>query len=296
VERVPRFDIVNVLGYFGALVAIAATSWLIAHGWAQFSHALLFFVSLGYTIVYSALALHLRGRHPIFAGLFAAMAASVVPLLVFSLEAWANWWPHGHQKTYEAFHTDISAGWTVMEIVTILFAVAAAAVVRYPFPLAVAAFAAWYMSMDLTPTFFGRHPSADDFAWTSLGAGIVLILIGVVLDLRGERRYAFWWHVFGLLAAAGALCWFTEDRYDATLWSIVTVVSFGALIASVPQRRTTWTVFGAWGLLAASCYWAHEAFRGSWGFPFVVSLIGVAFVGAAMLLADQRFSSRREPA
>ena len=103
--------------------------------------------------------------------------------------------------------------------------------------------------MDLTPGFFGRNPSADQYAWTSLGTGVVLVLIGLALDLRGERRYAFWWHVFGLLAVLGALCWFTEDRYNTRLWIIVTVVSFGALLASLPLRRTTWTVFGALGLL-----------------------------------------------
>ena len=133
------------------------------------------------------------------------MAASMVPLVVFAFEKWTDWWPRSHPFQYIAFHELISASWIAMEVITVVVAIALALAVRHSFPLAVAAFAGWYLSMDLTPAFFGRNPTANQYAWTSIGVGLVMIAIGTVLDLRRLRRYAFWWHVFGLLAVTGSL-------------------------------------------------------------------------------------------
>jgi hypothetical protein len=279
----PRVDAPNVLWYFGAVVAIGATSWLLGTRWDRFGDPLLLFVALTYLLGYSALALGLlRQRWLVPAGLFAAMAASTVPLAVFALEHWAGWWPRGYPSHYIAFHESISASWIAMEIATLIVAVALAAAVRHPFPLGVAAFAGWYLSMDLAPTFFGE-PTANQYAWTSIGVGLVMVLIGTALDIRRLRRYAFWWHVFGLLAIAGSLCWFAIDEFDHARWWIITLLSALTLLLAIPFRRTTYAVFGAWGLLSSSCYWSFEAWHRSWAFPFVVSLVGVGFIALGML-------------
>jgi hypothetical protein len=133
------------------------------------------------------------------------MAASTVPLVVFAFEHWTGWWPRGHPFRYIAFHEDISASWIAMEIATVVVAVLFAAFVRRPFPLAVAAFSGWYFSMDLAPTLFGRFPSPNEYAWTSIGVGLVMVSVGTALDVVRRRGYAFWWHVFGLLAISGSL-------------------------------------------------------------------------------------------
>jgi hypothetical protein len=63
------------------------------------------------------------------------------------------------------------------------------------------------------------------------------------------------------------------------------------LFLSIPFRRATYVVFGAWGLLSSSCYWSYGAWHRSWAFPFVVSLVGVAFIAFAMLVLT--WSARR---
>lgn len=260
----PRVDAPNVLWYFGAIVAIGATSWLLGTRWDRFGDPLLLFVALAYLVVYTGIALGLlRRRWLVPAGLFAAMAASIVPLVVFAFEHWTGWWPGVHASHYIAFHEWISASWIAMEVVTVITAVALALAVRHPFPLAAAAFAGWYLSMDLTPAFFGREPTANQYAWTSIGVGLVMVLIGTALDIRRLRRYAFWWHVFGLLAIAGSLCWFAIDEFDHTRWWIITLLSALTLFLSIPFRRTTYAVFGAWGLFSSSCYWSFDAWHRS---------------------------------
>jgi hypothetical protein len=290
--EVPRVDGPNVLWYFGTVVAIGATSWLLGTRWDRFSDPLLLFVALAYLLVYSGIVLGMlrrkwlvpAGLFAAIAGLFAAMAGSTVPLVVFAFEHWTGWWPRRHPSHHIAFHESISASWVAMEIVTILVAVALALVARQPFPLAVAAFAGWYLSMDLTPAFFGREPTANQYAWTSIGVGLVMVGTGTVLDVRRLRRYAFWWHVFGLLTIAGSLCWFVVDEFEHTRWSIVTLLSALTLFLSIPFRRTTYVVFGAWGLLSSSGYWSFDAWQRSWAFPFVVSIVGVAFIVLGMLI------------
>ena len=64
------------------------------------------------------------------------------------------------------------------------------------------AFVLWFMSMDLTPWIFGR----SEFTWderriVSLWFGLAVLVVAYVVDRR-ERGgdFAFWLHLFGLMA------------------------------------------------------------------------------------------------
>jgi len=73
-------------------------------------------------------------------------------------------------------------------------------------------------------------------------------------------------------------------EFDHKRWWIITSLSVLTIFLAIPFKRTTYVMFGSWGLLASSCYWAFDAWHRSWAFPFVVSLVGVAFIALAMLV------------
>jgi hypothetical protein len=287
VER-PRFVPAHVLAYFGAIVGIAATGWLLASGWNRWPDGVRFSVSCAYFVGYAVLsAVLLRRRRPLPAGLLATMAVAVVPLVVYSFEKLIGAWPRGYPGAYSVFHEEILGSWIAMELTTVAVGLVAVWLVRFPFVLAPVAFVLWYLSMDLAPGIFGSKVSNDERAYISVAVGVGMIVAGLALDALRTRRYAFWWHVFGLLALSGSICWFTIEHDDAQTWGIVTAVSFAALLGGLPLRRATWVVFGALGLSSASCYWAFEAFERSWGFPFVLTGIGLAFLALGAIV-DRR--------
>ena len=281
----PRFVPAHVLAYFGAVVAIAATGWLLASGWNHWPDGVRFGVSCAYFLGYAASSwILLRRRRALPAGLLATMAVAVVPLVVYSFEKLVDTWPRGYPGAYQVFHEEILGSWIAMEVTTVAVGLVAGWLVRFPFVLAPVAFALWYLSMDLAPGIFGSNVSDDERAYVSIGVGTAMIAVGLVLDVLRRRRYAFWWHVFGFLALSGSICWITIRHNDAQTWAIVTVLSFAALVGGLAVRRATWVVFGALGLSSASCYWAFEAFARSWGFPFVLTAIGLAFLALGAIV------------
>jgi hypothetical protein len=293
VER-PRFVPAHVLAYFGAVVAIAATGWLLASGWNHWPDGVRFGVSCGYFAGYAVCSwILLRRRRALPAGLLATMAVAVVPLVVYSFEKLVGAWPRGYPGAYEVFHQEILGSWIAMELTTVAVGLVAVWLVRFPFVLAPVAFALWYLSMDLAPGIFGSQVSDDERAYVSIGVGTAMIAVGLALDALRRRRYAFWWHVFGFLAVTGALCWIEFEHSNARSWGIVTGLSAGVVLASVALRRATWTVFGALGLCSAGCYWSFEAFRHSWGLPFVVTAIGIAFIAVGVAIERVRLPRLR---
>jgi hypothetical protein len=64
------------------------------------------------------------------------------------------------------------------------------------------------MSMDLTPIIFGKDEySWDERKWVSMIFGLVILLVAYLADLRNRVRqdFAFWGHLFGVVAFWGGL-------------------------------------------------------------------------------------------
>ena len=94
-----------------------------------------------------------------------------------------------------------------MEIAAIVAGVIALR--RYPFPFIVViiAVALWFMSMDLAPWIAGkrRHPTWETRRMVSLWFGLAVLVVAWIVDCR-ERGgdFAFWLHLFGMMAFWGA--------------------------------------------------------------------------------------------
>jgi hypothetical protein len=280
-----RFDAPNFLWYFGAIVAMAATSLFVDDGWERHGAGFMLVVSLAFLAAYAAASyLLLRYGWQTAGGLFAAMAVSVVPLAIYAFEKLVGWWPERQPDAFSSFHQEILASWIAMEVVTIVVGAVVLSLVRFPLLFAPIAFVAWYLSMDLAPALFGDDVTTDERAAASIVAGLAMIGVGFAFDTRRMRRLAFWPHLFGLLTLLGTLCWLTFDHNDHATWTLVTLVSLATAFASVPLGRVTYAVFGALGLLSTVCYWAFDVFEDSLGFPFAVAAAGVACIGLGLVV------------
>jgi hypothetical protein len=281
-----RFDAPNFLWYFGALVAMAATGLFVDDGWERHGAGFMLVVSLAFLAAYVAASyVLLRYGWQTAGGLFAAMAVSVVPLVVYAFQRLVGWWPEEQPDAFSSFHQEILASWIAMELVTIGAGAVVLYLVRFPLVFAPIAFVGWYLSMDLAPALFGDDVTSDERAAVSLVAGLTMIGVGFAFDARRLRRLAYWPHLFGLLTLLGTLCWLTFDHNDHLTWALVTLASLATAVASVPLSRVTYAVFGALGLLTTVCYWAFEVFEDSLGFPFAVAAAGIACIGLGLVVS-----------
>src|SRR5207244_2707025 len=91
------------------------------------------------------------------------------------------------------------------------------------------------------------HPSPSDSSTTFIVTGAVLVLIGLLLDSRGKRRAAFWWHVLGLAGVAAGLVYFVGTRNDAGAWAAMLATGAVVLLLAAPLGRATWAAYGVAG-------------------------------------------------
>jgi len=246
----PRFEPRAFLLYFGALLAAAAATSLLQELWEDHGAGVMVVFS-GVTLAFFAalaLAAVRRGRW-LASGLLAFVAVSLVPLLVYAFERWIDVWPRAEPGDVALFHSTVRAGWVAMEVVTILAAVGAIALVRFPFLVAPLGVALWYLSMDLAPLFFGDHPSGDERAYLAVAVGIVLMVAAALVEIHGFRPYGFWGHVFGLLSFGGGLLWLWRESDGG--WAAIAAIAVVALLAGLVLERPAYAVFCAFGLLGA---------------------------------------------
>lgn len=168
-----------------------------------------------------------------------------------------------------------------MEAVTILAAAVALNFVKFPFVTAPAAYALWYMSMDVTSLLFGHFWTFKQECWISVIFGLVMLAIGFVADGETEMDFAFWFYLFGLLAFTGGLTLLGDgSQLGKACYCLIHLLLI--VLAIVLQRRA-FLVFGAIGVF---CYLASEAtgyFRNSFGFTIALTVIGAMFVAAGVL-------------
>ncbi len=162
----PVFDVVHMLWYAGALIVIGAMGLFSTLAFSQmggqalaitaFVYAALFGVSGHY--LWTTKKLHTPG------GLLIAVAVSMAPLAVYGIQdALGLWTRFGKPGTVHDFYTLIKGSWVVMEIAAIVAAAVALRFYRFPFIVLIAAFALWFMSMDIVPWISGKPSGNFEF-------------------------------------------------------------------------------------------------------------------------------------
>ncbi len=280
----PSFRASHVLYYLGGLLAIGAMSLFMTLGWEAFGGWGLLLIAIGYAVAGLWLTERLlrRWRLHIPAGISAVFVVALVPLAIYGLQSGLGLWPE--DNAYRDYHRLIDWRWVLMELGTL----AAGAVLlwryRLPFLVMPVALTLWYMSMDATPFLFGE---ADE-TWqlrrlVSLCFGLGMLALAVWVDLRTrqEKDYAFWLHLFGVIAFWGGLSLMSsESEVGRFLYLCVNLLM---IAAGTLLSRRVYAVFGGLGATGYVGHLAYEVFKDSIAFPFILTGIGIAIVYLGVL-------------
>jgi hypothetical protein len=256
--------------------------WFITDGWDRFAGWQLTTI----TLIYAALFVFAGSRvwrtpmYRVAGGLLITMAVCMTPLVVYGLERQIHLWPQLDPGSYTQFHPLINASWVGMEVCTVLASLVALRYFKFPFLMAPAAYALWYMSMDFTGLIFGKSWTFRQLCVVSVIFGLSMLLGAYWLEGKGELDFSFWGYLFGLLAFTGGL----SLMESTSEWS-----KFGYLLIHIALvgislflKRKVFLVFGAIGIFGYLCNQAYTHFRDSVAFPFVLSAIGIALIFLAM--------------
>ncbi len=277
-----RYDAPHILWYFGAITAALAINALVAtvHPSGRGVWQLLVGLLLLAVLAGSA-AVSLRAGWWVPAGVLTAAAVTVVPAVGQAFERLIGVWPSVAEQGPSAFE-DFQGAIFALGLATILVGLVAFWLVRFPFVLVPVAVATLLTAQLLVPLLVD-HPSTDHFAKTALVSGGVLLLAALLLDGRSRRADAFWWHVFGLLAIAIGLGWYTGVRGAGWAWLAILVLGAILLLASAPLARATWATYGVLGVYAALLHYV-DSWAGSWKVPTLMILVSLGLIALGIAL------------
>jgi hypothetical protein len=275
----PRFDTIHFAYYFGALICIAAMTWLITLGWENFGGGGLALIGIIYATLFTLCGNYLW-RQPDFkipGGLLFTIAVSMTPLIIYGLQRETGFWIQGDPSNYNNYHIWIRGSWALMSVSTVV--VASLYLWKFPFvfltfPLSVAL---WYLSMDLTPLLFGAETFTwDDRKWVSLWFGLAIILVAYFLDRKTKEDYSFWLYLFGILAFWGGLSLMNSNSELSKF--IYCGINIGLMLLALFLNRRTFMVFGALGVAGYLGHLSYRVFKDSMLFPIVLVLLGLSII------------------
>jgi hypothetical protein len=283
----PRFAMTHVLYYLGGAIAIGALTLFVNLGWQMYGGWGLCFIGACYALLGVALTEYfLHRRLPIPGGICAALAVAVTPLAVYGFQVAQGWWPEQGFQNYRDYHVWIDWRWIFMECATLAAGVTLFWRYRLPFLLMPVSVTLWYMSMDLAMYLLADIKDASlqwEFRkWFSMwfGASMTLIAFWVDVRQRGDRDQAFWLYLFGVMAFWSGLSFLHSDSELTKFYYGCTNVAM--VLAGVVLKRRVFTVFGAAGLAIYLGHLAHDVFRDSLLFPFVLTAIGFGVIGMGL--------------
>lgn len=280
-----KFDAAHLLWYAGALIVIGAMGLFSTVAFSQMGGRALIASAIAYAVAFGFAGDHLwRKGLLVPGGLLIAIAVSMAPLAVYGIQDELGWWSRfGKPGTVQDFYNWIKGSWIFMEIATVIVGGIALRFYRVPFIVAIISFALWFMSIDLAPWIAGV-PDADfeTSRRVSVWFGLAILVVAWTIDYRSRNGgFAFWLHLFGLLAFWGGITASSSaTEFDRALYCLFNV---GLLAIAVVIMRRAYAVFGTFGITLYLSRLAEVVFRDSLMFPFALSLIGIAVVAAGLV-------------
>lgn len=285
------FTVENVIYFFGALIIIAAMTFFIGVTFEKLGGPGIALVSALYiaAFVVAGRTLYFDHGHETPGGLLVTIAVCIVPLFIYGLEVTFNFWPERNAPgSYHQYHVWVKSSWIFMEIGTIAAGALALKYFKVPFLTMPIAVSAWYLSMDLTPLFFG----SDSFAWeerllVSCFSGIIMIFIAYYYDRRTEKDYSFWLYMFGVIAFWGSLSFMRGSGGELGKF-LYCLINIAMIFISVMIHRKVFIVFGGLGVFGYLGYLSSNVFRDFIGFTFALTILGLAIIGAGLFYSRNR--------
>ncbi len=281
----PRFDVAHLLWYAGALIVMTAMGLFSTLAFSAMGGEALAVTAVVYAAMFAAAGHYLWYRKGLRTpgGLLIAIAVSMAPLAVYGIQdALDLWGQFGKPGTVQGFYVWIKGSWIFMEIAAIAAALIALRFYPFPFIVVIIGVALWFMSMDLAPWIAGKaHADFETRRQVSLWFGLATLIVAWIVDIRRRGDFAFWLHLFGMLAFWGAVT--STSGGTAFGKALYCALNVGLLFASVFIGRKVYAVFGVIGIALYLGDLANKVFKDSLLFPFALSLIGVAVIGAGLL-------------
>jgi hypothetical protein len=279
----PRMDPPNVLWFFGAFATGFGVYAVIETIPNSQNGVWRLVAAVGFFVGFALLAAGLLGRWWwVPGGLAAALAVATFPAVAVGFLQLIDVWPN---DPFFSPLDDFSGYWVGVALATAAVGLVAFALTGFPFILGVSIGVVIVASQLFVPCFV-EGPSGDDRTTMALVVAAVLVVAGVFLDAFGRRREAFWFHVLGLLTAAGGLVWFTADPGGEPDrgWVPMLIVSLLILISAGPIRRATWAVYGVLGLYAGVLhYLVKNLDEDRWPFALMLLALGLVIFVLGML-------------
>jgi hypothetical protein len=281
----PRFDVAHLLWYAGALIVMSAMGLFSTLAFAAMGGAGLATTAMLYALAFTVAGHHLWYKRDLRVpgGLLIAIAVSMVPLAVYGIQDALGWWgSFGKPGTVQGFYMWVKGSWIFMEIAAILAAVIALRFYPFPFIVVIISVALWFMSMDLAPWIAGKeHADFETARQVSLWFGLAMLAVAWAVDcLKRGGDFAFWLHLFGMIAFWGAVSFTSGGTpVEKALYCAMNVL---LLFLSVYLGRRVYAVFGMVGVSLYLGDLSYKVFKDSLLFPFALSLIGVAVIAAGL--------------
>ena len=272
------------LFYFGALIVISAMTVFMSVSWEIFGGGGIFLIATSYALIFLILGKNLWNKNGLrtAGGLLVTLTVCMTPLAIFGLETYFNVWKGDRPVHYEDFYNWVAGKWILMELGTILAGMMAIRLYPFPFLTAPIFFAAWYLTMDIVPVIFHRGLSVDQHSLITIAFGIVLILIGFVLDRKANKDFGFWAYLFGTISFWGGLGTFAWDKHESVLF-IYLIINIFMMGCAVILKRNVLMVFGGIGAFIYFSHLASNIFGDSILFPFVLSSMGLVIIYLGIL-------------
>jgi hypothetical protein len=281
-----KFDAALLLWYAGALIVIGAMGLFSTVAFSQMGGGALAACAIGYAAMFTLAGHHLwhRKNLRVPGGLLIVIAVSMAPLAVYGIQEELGWWgKFGKPGTVHDFYIWIKGSWIFMEVAAVLAGAVALRFFRFPFIVSIIAVALWFMSMDLTPWIFNvDHFDFEMRRKVSIWFGLAILAIAWTVDYRSRNGdFAFWLHLFGLMAFWGGI----SATAGATELgrAVYCLFNVGLLCLAVVLMRRAYAVFGTFGITFYLGHLADVVFKDSLLFPFALSIIGIVVIVAGLL-------------
>jgi hypothetical protein len=292
------------LAYLGGITILFATGALL--GLLANDRGAAGFVLLALIVLAVSLVLAFGGLvtgHRVTAGLFALTA--VVSVVVFA-GALLNWFGWLDEPDFPLGGFDLAR--LFLELLTVVASAFALAVFRFPLLVLFLAGSTYLFVVDLISN------GGDWTAIVSILIGLVFLIAAAGADLGDSSYYGLWLHVVAGLVIGGGLLWFFHDGDIDFI--MVAVLALAYMAIGDGLARSSWIVFGAWGLLQTAEHFAakwstvgdflfyflpfpffpfqepsfeEEATSGhEWVGPLVFVAAGLLFMAVALFLARRR--------
>ncbi len=279
----PKFDAVHMLWYAGALIVIGAMGLFTTLAFSQMGGWILAAIALTYAVGFAWAGNYLwtvkNLRTP--GGLLIAVAASMAPLAVYGVQdALGLWSKFGKPGEVRDLYVWIKGSWIFMEIAAIAAAALALRFYRFPFIVLIAAFALWFMSLDIVP-WINDSSKVEMSRKVSIWFGLGVIITAVIVNARQRTGdFAFWLYLFGVMTFWGGIS--ATSGGTALQKAVYCGMNVGFLLLAVFLGRRVFAVFGTIGIALYLGDLADKVFKDSLLFPFSLSLIGVAIIGLGL--------------